>query len=196
MHSFVRVRTVGIVAIGDVEKTIDGMEKHAAAVVPHATVVLLDDDEFAACDRDAIRIKREAREAVDRILSGVWPRCRIANHRDAGPRVIVPDEHVAICPCRTAEIELRMKRQPEQALLAATGFDRAAEVEERPLDELATMRDPNAATLFDDKQPVTTVGWLAQWVELLNDSEQKIARPRQVYIGSPARDYTAIERRK
>jgi len=41
-----------------------------------------------------------------------------------------------------------------------------------------------------------TVGWLAQWVELLNDPEQKIARPRQVYTGSPARDYTAIERRK
>jgi citrate synthase len=41
-----------------------------------------------------------------------------------------------------------------------------------------------------------TVGWLAQWAELLSDSEQKIARPRQVYIGSPARDYTAIERRK
>jgi citrate synthase len=41
-----------------------------------------------------------------------------------------------------------------------------------------------------------TVGWLAQWVELLNDPEQKIARPRQVYTGSTARDYTAIERRK
>ena len=41
-----------------------------------------------------------------------------------------------------------------------------------------------------------TVGWLAQWAELLSDSEQKIARPRQVYIGSPARDYTAIEKRK
>jgi citrate synthase len=41
-----------------------------------------------------------------------------------------------------------------------------------------------------------TVGWLAQWAELLSDPEQKIARPRQVYIGSPARDYTAIEQRK
>jgi len=41
-----------------------------------------------------------------------------------------------------------------------------------------------------------TVGWLAQWAELLSDPEQKIARPRQVYIGSPARDYTAIEKRK
>jgi len=41
-----------------------------------------------------------------------------------------------------------------------------------------------------------TVGWLAQWAELLNDPEQKIARPRQVYTGSAARDYTAIEGRK
>jgi len=41
-----------------------------------------------------------------------------------------------------------------------------------------------------------TVGWLAQWAELLSDPEQKIARPRQVYIGPSARDYTAIERRK
>ncbi|MEP7190301.1 MAG: citrate/2-methylcitrate synthase, partial [Roseiflexaceae bacterium] len=41
-----------------------------------------------------------------------------------------------------------------------------------------------------------TVGWLAQWAELLSDPEQKIARPRQVYIGSPARDYTAIAQRK
>ena len=41
-----------------------------------------------------------------------------------------------------------------------------------------------------------TVGWLAQWAELLNDPEQKIARPRQVYIGPPACDYTAVEQRK
>jgi citrate synthase len=40
-----------------------------------------------------------------------------------------------------------------------------------------------------------TVGWLAQWAELLSDSEQKIARPRQVYTGPSAREYTAIDRR-
>lgn len=40
-----------------------------------------------------------------------------------------------------------------------------------------------------------TVGWLAQWVELLNDPEQKIARPRQVYIGEPSRDYPTIAQR-
>jgi citrate synthase len=34
-----------------------------------------------------------------------------------------------------------------------------------------------------------TVGWLAQWDEMMRDSEQKIARPRQIYVGSPPRDY-------
>jgi citrate synthase len=41
-----------------------------------------------------------------------------------------------------------------------------------------------------------TVGWLAQWAELLNDPEQKIARPRQVYTGPAARDYKPLEARK
>jgi len=40
-----------------------------------------------------------------------------------------------------------------------------------------------------------TPGWLAQWQEMLLDKEQKIARPRQVYIGSPLRDYAPIEKR-
>ena len=40
-----------------------------------------------------------------------------------------------------------------------------------------------------------TPGWLAQWQEMLLDREQKIARPRQIYIGSPARDYVTIEKR-
>jgi citrate synthase len=38
-------------------------------------------------------------------------------------------------------------------------------------------------------------GWIAQWEEMLTDSEQKIARPRQVYTGHEARDYVPIERR-
>jgi citrate synthase len=37
-----------------------------------------------------------------------------------------------------------------------------------------------------------TVGWLSQWQELLQDSEQKIARPRQVYIGQERRDFVPI----
>jgi len=40
-----------------------------------------------------------------------------------------------------------------------------------------------------------TSGWLAQWVELLEDEDQKIARPRQVYLGARTRDYAAIEAR-
>jgi citrate synthase len=40
-----------------------------------------------------------------------------------------------------------------------------------------------------------TSGWLAQWVELLEDEDQKIARPRQVYLGARTRDYVAIEAR-
>ena len=40
-----------------------------------------------------------------------------------------------------------------------------------------------------------TSGWLTHWVELLNDKEQKIARPRQHYIGAPLRDYVSIDQR-
>jgi citrate synthase len=40
-----------------------------------------------------------------------------------------------------------------------------------------------------------TSGWLAQWVELLDDPDQKIARPRQVYLGSRTRDYIPIDKR-
>ena len=40
-----------------------------------------------------------------------------------------------------------------------------------------------------------TSGWLAQWVELLEDKDQKIARPRQVYLGARGRDYVAIDQR-
>ena len=41
-----------------------------------------------------------------------------------------------------------------------------------------------------------TVGWLAQWQEMITDPEQKIARPRQVYVGKRAREFEPIERRK
>ena len=39
-------------------------------------------------------------------------------------------------------------------------------------------------------------GWLAQWSEMLEDSEQKIARPRQIYTGSDVRDYVPLAKRK
>ncbi len=40
-----------------------------------------------------------------------------------------------------------------------------------------------------------TSGWIAQWREMVDDSEQKIARPRQVYTGDRDRDYVPIEQR-
>ena len=41
-----------------------------------------------------------------------------------------------------------------------------------------------------------TSGWIAQWEEMLLDSEQKIARPRQVYLGAKQRAYVPMEMRK
>jgi citrate synthase len=40
-----------------------------------------------------------------------------------------------------------------------------------------------------------TIGWLSQWQEMLMDPEQKIARPRQVWIGHDTREFVAIEKR-
>ena len=39
-----------------------------------------------------------------------------------------------------------------------------------------------------------TSGWIAQWLEMIDDSEQKIARPRQIYTGDRGRDYVPIGR--
>jgi citrate synthase len=41
-----------------------------------------------------------------------------------------------------------------------------------------------------------TAGWLAHWLELLGDKEQKIARPRQKYIGPDERDYVELPKRE
>jgi citrate synthase len=40
-----------------------------------------------------------------------------------------------------------------------------------------------------------TVGWIAQWKEMISDPEQKIGRPRQLYIGEKPRDYVPLEQR-
>jgi citrate synthase len=40
-----------------------------------------------------------------------------------------------------------------------------------------------------------TVGWIAQWKEMIEDPAQKISRPRQLYTGATQRDYTPIEKR-
>ena len=40
-----------------------------------------------------------------------------------------------------------------------------------------------------------TVGWIAQWKEMISDPTQKIGRPRQLYVGEPRRDYVDVEKR-
>jgi citrate synthase len=40
-----------------------------------------------------------------------------------------------------------------------------------------------------------TSGWIAQWLELVQDKEQKIARPRQIYTGERTREYVPLEQR-
>ncbi len=40
-----------------------------------------------------------------------------------------------------------------------------------------------------------TVGWVAQWNEMISDPEQKIGRPRQLYTGPTQRDYVSVDKR-
>jgi citrate synthase len=40
-----------------------------------------------------------------------------------------------------------------------------------------------------------TVGWIAQWKEMIADPEQKIGRPRQLFVGSPLRDVVPLDKR-
>jgi citrate synthase len=40
-----------------------------------------------------------------------------------------------------------------------------------------------------------TVGWVAQWNEMIADPDQKIGRPRQLYTGPTARDYLPLDKR-
>jgi citrate synthase len=40
-----------------------------------------------------------------------------------------------------------------------------------------------------------TVGWIAQWKEMVEDPSQKIGRPRQIYTGAAQRDYTSVDKR-
>ena len=41
-----------------------------------------------------------------------------------------------------------------------------------------------------------TVGWLAQWQEMLEDKDQRIARPRQVFTGYDKREYVPVNKRE
>ena len=40
-----------------------------------------------------------------------------------------------------------------------------------------------------------TVGWISQWSEMIEDPQQKIGRPRQLYTGSPLREYKPMGNR-
>ena len=40
-----------------------------------------------------------------------------------------------------------------------------------------------------------TVGWVAHWLEMMDDPEQRIGRPRQLYVGSDLRDYVPLDQR-
>ncbi len=41
-----------------------------------------------------------------------------------------------------------------------------------------------------------TVGWIAQWKEMIEDPHQKLGRPRQLYTGAPSREYLPMSKRK
>ncbi len=41
-----------------------------------------------------------------------------------------------------------------------------------------------------------TVGWIAQWKEMIEDPGQRIGRPRQLYTGSPQREYVPVAQRR
>jgi citrate synthase len=40
-----------------------------------------------------------------------------------------------------------------------------------------------------------TVGWVAQWMEMIGEKKQLIGRPRQLYVGPEPRDYIPIQKR-
>jgi citrate synthase len=103
-------------------------------------------------------------------------------------------------------------------VLAATGknplLDIAVELEKRALDDdFFTSRKlyPNvdfySGLIYEALRIPTemftvifaiprTSGWVAQWMEMNDDSEQKIARPRQIYTGPRDRDYVLIDGRE
>jgi citrate synthase len=112
----------------------------------------------------------------------------------------------------------RIIRSHVDEVLAATGdnplLDIAEELEKRALDdEYFTSRKlyPNvdfySGLIYEALRIPTemftvifaiprTSGWVAQWLEMKDDSEQKIARPRQIYTGARDADYVLIDKRE
>jgi citrate synthase len=111
----------------------------------------------------------------------------------------------------------RIIKKNVDEVLEATGktplLDIAVELEKRALDdEYFTQRKlyPNVdfysgliyQALRIPTDMFTTIfaiprtsGWMAQWLEMVDDPEQKIARPRQIYTGGGPRDYLPIKQR-
>jgi citrate synthase len=112
----------------------------------------------------------------------------------------------------------RIIRSHVDEVLAATGnnplLDIAEELEKRALDdEYFTSRKlyPNvdfySGLIYEALRIPTemftvifaiprTSGWVSQWLEMKDDSEQKIARPRQIYTGDRDEDYVLIDKRE
>jgi citrate synthase len=40
-----------------------------------------------------------------------------------------------------------------------------------------------------------SIGWIAQWKEMIEDPSQRIGRPRQLYTGEPPREYVPVSKR-
>jgi citrate synthase len=40
-----------------------------------------------------------------------------------------------------------------------------------------------------------TIGWISQWKEMIAEPNQRIGRPRQLYVGEPRRDYVPLSKR-
>jgi len=63
------------------------------------------------------------------------------------------------------------------------------------IDNIKRMEDAGASAVVLFAIP-RTAGWIAQWEEMLLYAEQKIARPRQLYLGHGQRDYVPIKERR
>jgi len=112
----------------------------------------------------------------------------------------------------------RIIKKNVDEVLEATGanplLDIAVELEKRALDdEFFTERKlyPNvdfySGLIYEALRIPTemftvifaiprTAGWVSQWLEMIDDPEQKIARPRQIYTGERERDYVPVEQRE
>jgi citrate synthase len=112
----------------------------------------------------------------------------------------------------------RIIKQHVDEVLEATGdnplLDIAVELEKQALeDEYFTSRKlyPNvdfySGLIYEALKIPTdmftvifaiprTAGWISQWLEHMDDPEQKIARPRQIYTGERDREYVPIDRRE